>query len=347
MKLQTALKIEEYIDSAGIDYDANLFFMGSCFTDNIGGKLKKHKFTICLNPLEISYNPVSLKKHIDYISGSKNLIQADFFKTEMGYVHYDFHSNLAKPSQMESLEFIQNIISNCTLKLQEASHIFISYGTAIVHELIENHEESDIEVSSKNSTSVVSENIVNNCHKQYFKKFKSRTLSFDRLTRCIKSTIDTLKKLNPQVKIIFTLSPVRHTRNGLINDRRSKSLLHAAIHHQVDLNHNCFYFPSYEILVDELRDYRFYKEDMSHPSDQAVEYIWTKFGESFFSKKTKDEVKSIGNLLLQLKHDSKHKETESYKEFRETLFKLLKEKNSPRINFEKEISELKKEIATL
>lgn len=337
MKWQTGLKIADHIDKAGINYKSGLVFMGSCFTNNVGQRMAQCKFTALINSLGISYNPISLNKHVQYLCGNRVLDEEAFFETDKGYVHYDFHSDLSKQIKIESIKGIDKLITDGHKTLKKASHIFISYGTAIVYEEKENEKKPRTRI----------DRIVNNCHKQLPKNFNKTILSFKEVSDAIEETIISLKKLNAELKVIFTLSPVRHIKNGLINDRRSKSLLHAAIHNQVDNYEHCFYFPSYEILVDELRDYRFYKADMFHPSPQTIEYIWSKFGESFFDQKTKDKLKTIESILLQINHKAHNPQSASYLDFREKLLGLIIEMQKEGFDFSSEIKILEEEISAI
>jgi hypothetical protein len=205
--------------------------------------------------------------------------------------------------------------------LLKRTGLFITLGSAFVYEL-DNNE------------------VVANCHKVPTDKFHKRLLSITEVATGLKNMLDELWIINPGIKIIFTVSPVRHLRDGFVENNRSKSTLLQAVHQLTDSNENIFYFPAYELVMDDLRDYRFYAEDMVHPNYAATNYVWEKFVPACIDESTQKLMKEINVINAAKSHKPFHPASEQHRKFLQTnLVKLLQlSKQHPYINFEEELS---------
>ena len=301
MNFKTEIKLPSYPFS--ISHQDKLVSFGSCFSENIGEKLKEHMFDIFANPYGILFNPISVSKAIKECLENKHYLESDLNTNKEVYFSYSHHSKFSGLDKTKVLESINSSISQANLCLQKAKILILTFGTAWVYRLKTNNQ------------------VVANCYKMPNGLFNKELLSVNQIVTEVSSSISELVKINPTIKIISTMSPVRHWKDGVVENQHSKATLHLALKEINEKFENSFYFPSYEIMMDELRDYRYYADDMLHPSQLAIEYIWEKFSESFFAKETKQ----LNERIAQLKKDKSHKpfnpESEEYKKFQEQLMK--------------------------
>lgn len=300
MKLQTKVEISTF--SEEINHKHHLLLIGSCFTQSIGEKLEVAKFNTLLNPFGIIYNPVSIKNSFNFINENKRFIEQELFLENGVWKSFYHHSCFSDSNIEKTLESINRSINNAHVFLQNTEYLFITLGTSWIYE----HLEKNI--------------IVSNCHKISPNKFNRRLLKIHEIIDSLNEIIRISKNANPNISIIFTVSPVRHLKDGHQANTISKSLLFAALQSIKENNSNIFYFPAYEILMDELRDYRFYADDMIHPSSKAIEYIWESFCNTFFNAETIDLIKEILDLKVAMQHKPFFTETEDYKNFRALYF---------------------------
>lgn len=258
MQLTTPVPIKPL--QPAINYDSAMVFLGSCFTENIGSKMAYHGFKTCVNPFGIIFNPHSLLVLIER-SLSNDLFSLEDIDTHFSYLA---HSDLNGSSQDAVLKNLNTAGKVLAQHIKKASHIFITLGTAWVYK----HIEKKI--------------IVANCHKQSQQLFKKKLLSINQIIDSLNTMISLINEANPQAQVIFTLSPVRHIKDGFTENQRSKSRLFEAIQAVVETQ-KAQYFPAYEIVMDELRDYRFYGRDMVHLSETGIELVWERFRESVIS----------------------------------------------------------------
>ncbi len=304
MKLQTEIQLNP--EGPQIDYSSKTLLLGSCFSENIGAKFDFLKFQNLQNPFGVIFNPVSIEKLV------VRSLENDFFSEEDIFRHngiwkcFEAHSQL---SALDKEEFLANL--NSTLKrLREAlfssTHIIFTFGTSWVFR----HVESD--------------QIVANCHKLPQQHFKKELLSIDTVSESLQNTMEKIAAVKPEVSIITTVSPVRHLKDGFVENTLSKAHLISAIHNfknrQSEIsNLQPYYFPSYEIVMDELRDYRFYAEDMLHPNQTAVDIIWEKFSKVWISPQTVPLQKKIAAIQRDLQHRPFYAESEDHRHFKEKL----------------------------
>ena len=315
MKLQTKIPLKRATKNL-IDYQSNILLLGSCFSENIGDKLSYFKFQSTQNPFGILFHPKAIENLITNTSNKKVYSSDDLIYQNEIWHSFDAHSSLSSASENELLNKLNVAISLTNKKIKEASHIVITLGTSWVYRYIE------------------TDTIVANCHKIPQKKFLKELLSVSEISESLARSISLIKSVNSDAALIFTVSPVRHLKDGFIENTQSKSHLIAAIHTLVN-EQDVSYFPSYEIMMDELRDYRFYAEDMIHPNKTAINYIWRKFIDTWFSEETKSIMKEIDEIQKGLLHRPFHEDSKLHQQF---LLKLEQKKSSlqerlPFINF--------------
>lgn len=259
-----------------IDYDNPMMLLGSCFSDNIGNYFYRHRFDVCSNPFGVLFNPISIDRAVRLMLNPQTFDKERyFFKNRDLWVSFAHHGRFSR----ENFEvFEQNIdeqLEQAASFLQHTDYLFITFGTAFCYKFIPR----DL--------------IVSNCHKIPNNQFERIRLDVKKIVSQWNETLRLLKENFPNMKVIFTVSPVRHAGDGMHENTLSKSVLLLAVEKLVD-NETSFYFPSYEFLMDDLRDYRFYAKDLCHPNDLAIEYLEEKVAESFFTPQTMERVKAVG-----------------------------------------------------
>ncbi|MFV8327274.1 GSCFA domain-containing protein [Flavobacterium sp. ZS1P14] len=292
------------ISSHLLDYNSKIVSLGSCFAVNIAEKLDFFKFQNSCNPFGILFHPLAIEKLVDFAVSGKQFTENDiFFHNELWHC-FDAHSDLSTSNKDELLESLNSILQSTKQQLQEASHVIITYGTSWVYR----NRESDT--------------IVANCHKVSQKQFSKELLSFDESKESIANTIKLIHSLKGDCGIVFTVSPVRHIKDGFVENQWSKASLISVIHSVLnteDYKHNTEYFPSYEIMMDELRDYRFYAEDMLHPNQVAIDYIWERFKETTISENAFSTMDAIESIQKSLLHKPFNPDSESHLKFESKL----------------------------
>jgi len=324
MKTRTTIEVPS--SDIKISHQDQIFTIGSCFADRVGSKLRAFKFNGCFNPFGIFYNPVSI------LNALKSAVSGDIPDTEHFcdldevQVHYDYHSVISAQNQEDYLSILTEKQKECSEGLKESHTIIITLGSAYVYRYISTGK------------------IIANCHKQEAQKFNRQLLSYEECRDSLHELIKLLRGINPDIHIILTVSPVRHTRDTLIGNSRSKSTLLNAIHHVVDTNKACTYYPAYEIMVDDLRDYRYYKDDMIHPTHKAFEYIWGLFSEGFIKPESQNLNNKIENINRAVRHRPFRMDSPSHQAFIEnTLTKIQKlQEEYPNLDWEYERGELLK-----
>ncbi len=284
--------------SKPIHYQDQLFLIGSCFTQHIGLWLEKHFFQTTLNPFGIQYNPISIAQSLHHLIDNKIYEPQSMLHTSQGFRHYDFHSDYAAPQQANALQIFNKQIQIGREALLNCTTLLVTFGTAYVYTLHETQQ------------------VVSNCHKQPDRLFDRSRASVQTIVDTWVPLIDTLLSNNPSLHIIFTVSPIRHIKDTLHGNQLSKSTLLLAIDElQTRYPAHVDYFPAYEMLMDDLRDYRFYAEDMLHPSAQAVSYIQERFSEWYFETETQALFLKCHKISQALHHKPSDKEAAAYKQF--------------------------------
>ena len=283
MILQTQIPISKEVYNP-INYDSKILLLGSCFSENIGDKLAYFKFQTSQNPFGILFHPKAIETLITNAINEKEYSEEDIFFLNERWHCFEAHSSLSSSNKEELLNTLNLQIKSANKQLHESTHLIITLGTAWMYRFIE------------------SDTIVTNCHKVPQKKFLKKILSVDEITESIENVIALIKSINKKITISFTVSPVRHLKDGFVQNQQSKSHLLAAIHQVIEARKRIHYFPSYEIVMDELRDYRFFNEDMIHPNKTAINYIWEKFSKAWISEGSKETMKEVSTVQNGLNH---------------------------------------------
>ena len=251
-----------------ISHQSKIMLIGSCFTENIGNKLTERCFKTAQNPFGIVYNPQSICEQIIQLIYNISIEEHELFYQNEQWHSYQFHSRFSHPEKNVALAAMNVSMTNGHTFLKDTNFLILTLGTAKVYEQSE------------------SNTVVANCHKTPNNQFAHTMLSAEKIVSLFKTTLNHLLKFNPNIKILFTVSPIRHWKDGAIENQLSKSTLFLATHQLIKDCENAFYFPAYEIMMDDLRDYRFYGYDMLHPSTLAIDYIKQTNRRFKFSKKT-------------------------------------------------------------
>lgn len=302
--MQFRTKISILKSDFTIDYNSKIVSLGSCFAENIADKLDYFKFQNTCNPFGIIFNPVSIEKIIHKAVNLELFTEKDLFFHNERWHCFDVHSDLNHSNKEAFLENINAILQETNNQITKSTHIIITYGTSWVYRNLE------------------SNSIVANCHKVPQKEFSKALLSVEIIENSIKNTIGLIQKINPDCNFIFTVSPVRHLKDGFVENQASKANLITAIYQQLQTDYcklNTEYFPSYEIMMDELRDYRFYAEDMLHPSQVAIDYIWERFSETTILEESHSIMEDVETIQKGLAHRPFNPNSESHKKFLDNL----------------------------
>ena len=296
--MQFTTKIPVQKSSFPIDYDSKIILLGSCFAENMGEKFQYFKFQATTNPFGIIFNAVSLEKLIRRAVENRMFTENDiFFHNDLWHC-FEVHSELSNSDKDAFLDSLNDLIRSTNKQLNDSTHIIITLGTSWVYRNIETNE------------------IVANCHKVPQKQFTKELLSINQTEESLQSIISLIHSVNPNCNFIFTVSPVRHIKDGFVENTLSKAHLVAAIHKTITNNPSLItYFPAYEIMMDELRDYRFYAEDMLHPNQTAIDYIWIQFFENYISESEFGLMNEICSIQKGLKHRPFNPNTESHQKF--------------------------------
>lgn len=305
-----------------IDHHSKILFLGSCFSENIGKKMKELKFDVCINPFGPIYNPVSIANSINLLIEKPSFERNDLsFYNELwfSYSHYTIYSDITPE---KCLEKINHVYKKATEFVKNAQVIFITLGTSWLFRLVETGQ------------------VVANCHKLPASLFKKEFSEIDNSVKHLKNAMIKLRNINPEIKIVFTVSPIRHFKDGAIGNQRSKAALLLTIAKLQEEWKDAFYFPAYEIFMDELRDYRFYEEDMIHPSEAAINYIWDRFFNLFVGHDSQQIAMEIQRFKAGIKHRPRHFNTNAYKNFTKSLIMKLElmELQYPFLDFSEERS---------
>ncbi len=299
MKFQTTIPIKK--SDFLIDYSSKLVSLGSCFAENMGDKFDYFKFSTITNPFGIIFNPISLEKIIFRSIHKKYFTEKDIFFHNEDWHCYEVHSELSNPDKEEFLTTLNQLIDTTNVHIEKLTHCLITLGTSWVYKHIESDE------------------IVANCHKVPQKYFVKKLLSVSEIEGSLKNIISEIRSINPNAKFVFTVSPVRHSKDGFVENNVSKSHLITALYHFLSNATSSIYFPSYEIMMDELRDYRFYAEDMLHPNQTAIDYIWMRFSENFINENEFETMQHVSEIQKSLSHRPFNPNSESHLKFQDNL----------------------------
>jgi hypothetical protein len=320
MNFRTTFNIVPF--SSKIDYNTPVMFIGSCFASEMGEKMKEGRMNVLINPYGTVFNPVSVGKTLESVIENRKFTKSDLFNYKGEYISFYHYTDFSSHEINVALEKINSGNEEAHSFLKKAACLFVTFGTARVYRFKESNE------------------IVSNCHKLPDSFFLQEILTVEEITAYWTDLLKKLFSFNPELKIIFTISPVRHWKDGAHGNQVSKSVLFLSIENLLTTTKSYSYFPAYELLMDDLRDYRYYASDMLHPSETAVDYIWKAFSDCYFVKDTESLRKEIRNITMALHHRFLSDSEEGKKTFAENMLKKISliEKELPSVDLSKEKS---------
>jgi lysophospholipase L1-like esterase len=296
MKLQTNISIKQQADNL-IDYHSKILLLGSCFSENIGNKLSYFKFQSKQNPFGILFHPKAIENLISRAIKEELYTEKELTFNNERWHCFDAHSSLSAADKSALLTNLNSALIHTKKQLKGATHVFITLGTSWVYRSLETNA------------------IVANCHKIPQDEFSKELLSVAEISKILEQLIALFKSINKTISVTFTVSPVRHLKDGFIENTRSKAHLIAGIHTVINSENNTYYFPSYEIVMDELREYRFYNEDMLHPNTTAINYIWEKFVSTWFSREAQETMQEVETIQKGISHRPFNEKSEQHQQF--------------------------------
>ena len=300
------LDLNTGISTELIQHRQKLLLMGSCFSEHIGKRLNDLKFDCRSNPFGIVFNPLSMHKALSRIVDQEEFTDSDIMEYKGSWLSPEAHSSLNKATKAELLDTMNAITADWHERLKSADWLLLTFGSAYYYVLND------------------SGSIVANCHKLPAKRFTKKLAEPSAIIDPYQALLDKLRVLNPGLRVILTVSPVKHLRDGVVENNLSKSILCLSSHSIVNTSGNSFYFPAYELVSDDLRDYRFYEADMAHPSRQAIDYVWQKFSGSYFDESTRTLLDRITALNAAYNHRPLQPDTQAFVDFKKAQLQQCK-----------------------
>ncbi len=298
--------------------------LGSCFSENIGRQFSKFQFNIVVNPFGQQYNPYSIAQSLHRILENKDYSESELFQHSELWHSFHHHSDFSKPTAAETLQNINKTLKQAHQQLANADVLFLTFGTAHIFSLPHNGE------------------IVSNCHKLPAKNFHKRMLTVDEIHNCLSLAITRILAFNPKIKVIATVSPVRYFAFGIEENTWSKSILFVALRTLFEKFPEVYYFPAYEIVMDELRDYRFFAEDMLHPNHQATQYVWEVLKTTLIEKDSQQTMDEVLEISRAANHKPRNPNSDLHRTFqqkyRDKAIQLVE--RFPDFNFSVELANL-------
>ncbi|MBB3186344.1 GSCFA domain-containing protein [Microbacter margulisiae] len=317
MKFQTEILIPNAAET--ISYQDELLLMGSCFVENMGKKFQELNFQVTVNPFGVLYNPASIAGALERLMNPVPFEAADLFHYEEIWHSFAHHSRFSLVSEKETLHAMNDELALGAKRLKKARWLIITFGTAWIYRLADTGM------------------IVANCHKLPEKQFLRSRMSGADIVEQFIPLIRRLKGMNPDLQILMTVSPIRHWKDGAHENQLSKAILLLAIEQLQQQFAFVHYFPAYELMLDELRDYRFYAEDMMHPNAIAIDFIWEKLLLHYIHPDTQRTIREVEQINKALQHRALHPDSEAYSKFRQQLDQKIKtlQKAYPFLRFDK------------
>lgn len=313
--------------SKQINYKNKILLIGSCFTEHIGNSLQELKFSVLQNPNGILFDPFSVSQSLVSYIQNKQYNEKDFFQLNEVWHSWRHHSRFSNTNLEEAVRIINESQQQAHELLKEADWIIITLGSSFSYQLTKVAEAVKVSSFGEDLEGAG----VTNCHRAPAQWFHKHLMTIDEIISNLDNSLEQLFQFNPNLNIIFTVSPVRHIRDGVVDNNRSKARLIEAVHHLVNKYEKLNYFPAYELVIDVLRDYRFYDTDLVHPNYMATGFVLEKFAEAFIDEPTQSLMKEVKSIMIARRHKAFQPDTMAHKQFLKTYFektKALKEKYS-------------------
>ncbi|MBN2762741.1 MAG: GSCFA domain-containing protein [Bacteroidales bacterium] len=307
-----------------ITYSSAMLFMGSCFSGYIGEKLESLKFKVSHNPFGTLFNPASIADNLRILMINEPFSPEQLIYHNGQWISLNHYTGFSHPDQQICLNRINKSLALSSELLRKARFLFLTFGTAWIYKL--------------NKTGMT----VANCHKIPASQFTRHLLDPDEIITAWNKLLYDLEEFNADLSVVFTLSPVRHWKDGAVNNQKSKSILHYAIDKIAEQHPHVQYFPAYEIFMDEMRDYRFYATDMLHPSESGIAYTWNRFIETYIDEKTMPLMKEVQSIVNAARHRPVNRHDPANKNFIRSTIKAIQyfSAKHPFFDFHKELDAL-------
>ena len=320
MNFRTPLRVNK--SDLDINYQSPILGLGSCFAENIGNRLQQYKFPSLLNPFGIVYNPISIQKSIQRLINNQVYTTEDLVANQGVFYSFDHHGQFSHTDSAAALKLINQSLLAGSNFLKTAKFFIITLGTA--------------NVFIQQSTGA----IVTNCHKFPAQDFEKKRLTPTQIQTALAECLKQIRTINPSIQVILTVSPIRHIRDGLIESQRSKASLLLAVEQLVTDLPFVTYFPAYELMMDDLRDYRFYEKDMIHPNQVAIDYIWEGFQQTYFSENTLQLLSQVKKVVLASQHRPFHPNLLAHQKFLKKQLLAIEQLTTshPYLDFQEEVA---------
>ncbi len=292
------LDLDTGLSPAHMQHRQKLLLMGSCFTEHIGKRLNDLKFDCHANPFGIVFNPESMLQALTRLLENKPFAESELMEQQGSWLSLETHTSLTRSSKEELITTLNALVAEWHEHLKTARWLMLTFGSAFYYE----HQEQ--------------QRIVANCHKLPAKQFTKKMADPSAIIASYTDLLKALRSFNPDLNVILTVSPVKHVRDGVVENSLSKAALILAAHGIVNANDQCYYFPAYELVNDDLRDYRFYEADMAHPNQQAIDYVWQKFSGSYFDPASRPLLDRLAALNTAFRHRPLQEATQAFADFK-------------------------------
>jgi len=307
--LEFQLKLDLPLQRPAIRYPDKIMLIGSCFTEHIGKRLEDIKFEVCSNPHGILFNPLSVCNSLNRYIEEQLYEERDLFYLNELWNNWAFHTRFSDTDPVRALKGMNDSLVTASAFIRDAGWLIITLGSSYQYFLKEDE--------GRKSPAVA------NCHRAPGQWFEKKLLGIEEVTDNLIDTINAVRSINPGINVIFTISPVRHIRDGIVNNNRSKARLIEAVHDVVARMDYCSYFPAYELIIDVLRDYRFYDIDMVHPNYPATQFVWEHFSKTYFEEDTAGLARQLADIHIAANHKPRFPDTEAHRRFMDEYAKKI------------------------
>lgn len=307
--------------SEQVRYGDSILLVGSCFTEHIGNSLEELKFSVLQNPNGILFDPFSVSQSLVSYVRNKQYSEKDFFQLNEVWHSWKHHSRFSNMDLQEAVRIVNDSQERAHQFLKRANWIIITLGSSFSYQLTKSAEPRESSGDLEGAETLIR---VANCHRAPAQWFNKHLMTIGEIVSDLDTSLRQLFLFNTNLNIVFTISPVRHIRDGVVENNRSKARLIEAVHSLVSKHDKLYYFPAYELVVDVLRDYRFYDADLVHPNYMATEFVLEKFAETFIDEATQNLMKEVKSIMIARRHKAFQPDTMAHKQFLKTYFEKTK-----------------------